>query len=58
MEVSNSIGIAQRARHPDELKKDDGKWLIDIEYYLSQQVLFRDQQLLRCFSSVKFTEFE
>lgn len=34
-----STGIAQRARHPDELKKDDGKWMIDIEYYLSQQVL-------------------
>ncbi|KDP31949.1 hypothetical protein JCGZ_12410 [Jatropha curcas] len=31
-------GIAQRARHPDELKKDDGKWMIDIDYYLSQQI--------------------
>lgn len=31
-------GIAQRARHPDELKCDDGKWIIDIEYYLSQQI--------------------
>jgi hypothetical protein len=36
----NSTGIAQRARHPDELKREDGKWMIDIDYYLSQQVLF------------------
>lgn len=35
---SNSTGIAQRARHPDELKRDDGKWMIDIDYYLSQQI--------------------
>lgn len=35
----SSSGIAQRARHPDELKREDGKWIIDIEYYLSQQVL-------------------
>lgn len=34
---SSSTGIAQRARHPDELKKDGG-WMIDIDYYLSQQV--------------------
>ncbi|XP_024019597.1 DNA polymerase alpha catalytic subunit [Morus notabilis] len=33
-----STGIAQRARHPDELKKEDGKWMIDIDYYLSQQI--------------------
>ncbi|CAN0864074.1 DNA polymerase alpha catalytic subunit [Linum grandiflorum] len=33
-----SAGIAQRARHPDELKNDDGKWMIDIDYYLSQQI--------------------
>ncbi|XP_065875108.1 DNA polymerase alpha catalytic subunit [Euphorbia lathyris] len=33
-----STGVAQRARHPDELKKDDGKWMIDIDYYLSQQI--------------------
>ncbi|KAK4789987.1 hypothetical protein SAY86_017291 [Trapa natans] len=37
-EHSGSTGIAQRARHPDELKKDDGRWLIDIDYYLSQQI--------------------
>ncbi|KAJ4828983.1 hypothetical protein Tsubulata_020636 [Turnera subulata] len=36
--LGSSTGIAQRARHPDELKKDDGKWMIDIEYYLSQQI--------------------
>ncbi|KAJ7952842.1 DNA polymerase [Quillaja saponaria] len=33
-----STGIAQRARHPDELKREDGKWMIDIDYYLSQQI--------------------
>uniref|UniRef100_A0A2N9J665 DNA-directed DNA polymerase n=1 Tax=Fagus sylvatica TaxID=28930 RepID=A0A2N9J665_FAGSY len=35
----SSTGIAQRARHPDELKREDGKWMIDIDYYLSQQKL-------------------
>ncbi|CAK9159461.1 unnamed protein product [Ilex paraguariensis] len=35
---SSSTGIAQRARHPDELKTDNGKWIIDIEYYLAQQI--------------------
>ncbi|KAM0946265.1 putative DNA-directed DNA polymerase [Dioscorea sansibarensis] len=34
----SSAGIAQRARHPDELKRDGGSWLIDINYYLSQQI--------------------
>ncbi|XP_042421168.1 DNA polymerase alpha catalytic subunit-like [Zingiber officinale] len=34
---SSSTGIAQRARHPDELKRDGG-WMIDIDYYLSQQI--------------------
>ncbi|XP_078168075.1 DNA-directed DNA polymerase [Carex rostrata] len=33
-----STGIAQRARHRDELKGDKGNWLIDIDYYLSQQI--------------------
>ncbi|KAL2906311.1 DNA polymerase alpha catalytic subunit [Bienertia sinuspersici] len=33
-----SSGIAQRARHPDELKRDNLKWMIDIEYYLTQQI--------------------
>lgn len=32
------MGIAQRARHPDELKNDNGKWIVDIDYYLAQQV--------------------
>ncbi|KAM0843858.1 hypothetical protein ACQ4PT_057427 [Festuca glaucescens] len=36
---THSGGIAQRARHPDELKRDPNKWMIDIDYYLSQQVL-------------------
>ncbi|EOX91455.1 DNA polymerase alpha catalytic subunit isoform 1 [Theobroma cacao] len=36
--LSNSAGIAHRARHPDELIKDEGKWMIDIDYYLSQQI--------------------
>lgn len=35
--ISSSTGIAQRARHPDELKKESG-WMIDIDYYLSQQI--------------------
>lgn len=35
---THSGGIAQRARHPDELKRDPNKWMIDIEYYLSQQI--------------------
>ncbi|XXG74126.1 hypothetical protein AAC387_Pa07g2923 [Persea americana] len=34
----SSTGIAQRARHPEELKKDNGNWIIDIDYYLSQQI--------------------
>ncbi|PON43001.1 DNA polymerase alpha catalytic subunit [Parasponia andersonii] len=34
----SSTGIAQRARHPEELKREDGKWMIDIDYYLSQQI--------------------
>ncbi|OWM66271.1 hypothetical protein CDL15_Pgr013488 [Punica granatum] len=38
-ELNSSSGIAQRARHPDELKKDEGRWLVDIDYYLSQQIL-------------------
>ncbi|KAK4367762.1 hypothetical protein RND71_011554 [Anisodus tanguticus] len=35
---STSVGIAQRARHPDELKKDNGNWIVDIDYYLAQQI--------------------
>ncbi|KAK7307110.1 hypothetical protein VNO77_39879 [Canavalia gladiata] len=34
----STAGIAQRARHPDELKREQGMWLIDIDYYLSQQI--------------------
>ncbi|GLJ35374.1 hypothetical protein SUGI_0711430 [Cryptomeria japonica] len=33
-----TTGIAERARHPDELKRDSGNWMIDIDYYLSQQI--------------------
>ncbi|XP_027078338.2 DNA polymerase alpha catalytic subunit [Coffea arabica] len=35
---SSGSGIAQRARHPDEVKKGNGKWIIDIDYYLAQQI--------------------
>ncbi|KAJ8546171.1 hypothetical protein K7X08_018754 [Anisodus acutangulus] len=35
---STSVGIAQRARHPDELKKDNVNWIVDIDYYLAQQI--------------------
>ncbi|GFY86488.1 DNA-directed DNA polymerase [Actinidia rufa] len=31
-------GLLSGARHPDELKRDSGKWMIDIDYYLSQQI--------------------
>ena len=43
----NSTGIAQRARHPDELKQD-GKWMIDIDYYLSQQVFLIHWPCSKC----------
>ncbi|KAK4416185.1 DNA polymerase alpha catalytic subunit [Sesamum alatum] len=35
---TSSVGIAQRARHPDELKRDNGNWMVDIDYYLAQQI--------------------
>ncbi|KAF8717128.1 hypothetical protein HU200_026243 [Digitaria exilis] len=35
---THSVGIAQRARHPEELKRDPDKYTIDIDYYLSQQI--------------------
>ncbi|KAK9096970.1 hypothetical protein Sjap_022467 [Stephania japonica] len=34
----SATGIASRARHPDELKRDNGNWIIDIDYYLAQQI--------------------
>lgn len=40
--LSVSTGISQRARHPDELKNGNGKWMIDIDYYLAQQVCLMD----------------
>ncbi|XP_051126986.1 DNA polymerase alpha catalytic subunit [Andrographis paniculata] len=33
-----SVGIAQRARHPEELKTGNENWIIDIDYYLAQQI--------------------
>jgi DNA polymerase elongation subunit (family B) len=45
------MGIAERARHPNELKQDSGNWMVDIDYYLSQQVLKYDLFWLNvCFS--------
>ncbi|XP_054824492.1 DNA polymerase alpha catalytic subunit isoform X2 [Prosopis cineraria] len=35
---TSGTSIAQRARHPEELKQEQGKWMIDIDYYLSQQL--------------------
>ncbi|KAL0721627.1 hypothetical protein Bca4012_036226 [Brassica carinata] len=35
---ASSAGIAERARHPDEVKAEDSKWLVDIDYYLAQQI--------------------
>ncbi|XP_033139889.1 DNA polymerase alpha catalytic subunit-like [Brassica rapa] len=34
----SSAGIAKRARHPDEVKSDDSRLLVDIDYYLAQQI--------------------
>ncbi|CAL9242710.1 unnamed protein product [Arabidopsis halleri] len=36
--LASSAGIAERARHPDEVKSDDSRWLVDIDYYLAQQI--------------------
>ena len=59
--AGTSSGIAQRARHPDELQRDNSTWMIDIDYYLSQQVvlnkrffLFSFQILLSKFESFSF----
>ncbi|GKD30893.1 DNA polymerase alpha catalytic subunit [Tanacetum coccineum] len=35
---STSAGIAQHARHSDELKRDNENLMIDIDYYLAQQI--------------------
>ncbi|GJR02109.1 DNA polymerase alpha catalytic subunit [Tanacetum coccineum] len=35
---STSAGIAQRARHHDEMKKDNENLMIDIDYYLTQHI--------------------
>lgn len=38
MSSASSAGLAERARHPDEVKSDDSRWLVDIDYYLAQQI--------------------
>ncbi|CAN8251389.1 unnamed protein product [Cochlearia groenlandica] len=38
MSSPSSAGLAERARHPDEVKSDDSRWLVDIDYYLAQQI--------------------
>ncbi|CAH8335889.1 unnamed protein product [Eruca vesicaria subsp. sativa] len=35
---ASSAGIAERARHPDEVKSKDSRWMVDIDYYLAQQI--------------------
>ena len=35
---SSSSSIASRAFHPDEVKKSNGTLVVDIEWYLGQQV--------------------
>ncbi|CDY12803.1 BnaC07g16300D [Brassica napus] len=35
---ASSAGIGERARHPDEVKSEDSRWLVDIDYYLAQQI--------------------
>lgn len=37
-ERPQSGGIADRARHPDEIKEENSDWLVDVEYYISQQI--------------------
>ncbi|KAG7552309.1 DNA-directed DNA polymerase family B multifunctional domain [Arabidopsis thaliana x Arabidopsis arenosa] len=36
--LASSVGIAEGARHPAEVKSDDSRWLVDIDYYLAQQI--------------------
>ncbi|KAL6565204.1 hypothetical protein OROMI_016654 [Orobanche minor] len=38
IDSGSSSGISQRARHPDELTKGNVTWMIDIDYYLAQQI--------------------
>ncbi|KAL6554773.1 hypothetical protein OROHE_007512 [Orobanche hederae] len=38
IDSGSSSGIAQCARHPDELTKGSVTWMIDIDYYLAQQI--------------------
>lgn len=36
--TSSSVGIAQRAYHPDEVLRSTGALVVDYEWYLSNQV--------------------
>lgn len=36
---NDSLSPAERAHHPDEVARSDGKLSIDVEWYLSQQIL-------------------
>lgn len=38
-EVSSKTAQADRAYHPDEIRRSDGKLVIDFDHYLSQQIL-------------------
>ncbi|KAL6512953.1 hypothetical protein OROHE_019743 [Orobanche hederae] len=38
IDSGSSSGITQRAGHPDELTKGNVTWMIDIDYYLAQQI--------------------
>ena len=36
---SSSVGVAQRAYHPDDVRRAAGRLHVDIEWYLTQQVM-------------------
>jgi DNA polymerase alpha subunit A len=38
-DTSKEVSYAMRARHPDDVKRSDGKLRIDVEWYLLQQIL-------------------
>ncbi|CAM6094150.1 unnamed protein product [Calypogeia fissa] len=42
---TSSSSIAQRARHPHELKTNSDNWIVNIEYYISQQIRPVDTRL-------------
>ncbi|KAL6502273.1 hypothetical protein OROHE_024701 [Orobanche hederae] len=35
---TSSVGIPQRARHPNELKGGNESWITDIDYFLARQI--------------------